>query len=263
MSVLNDLIRIKTSIGEDDIIKMLDEILIYEKLSVNENFRDLKSSEIARSKCPLLAGFVDENPYERILGDLVANIYLQIEGYIPDILTTWVVDRTPKEQKQFEILQAGIAHVEYNDLAEYDHEEMKDHVVAVFTEENQGTIMAAVIVRSHDGYEMYHGSYIVDEENQIMAKTIDPVIVKGHKGVLVMEIYSMLGNNAYPFATYSNKENTYFVMISLDGTLFLMHGDNVAVEYRIPKEDHNKLNIAKKKPEDYAKAVVSIIESVV
>lgn len=262
MSVLNDLIRIKTSRQEDDLVKMLEEIPVYEKLSVNEQFRDLKTSEITRAKCPLLAGFVDEHPYELILGDLIANIYLQIEDYIPHLLMK-TVERTPKQQKQFEILQKGIANVEYKELIEYDHETMAEHVTAVFTNRRKGAVIAVIIVRVQNGYEMYHGSYVLDENSRITVKTLSPVMTKGKKGVLVMEIYSMLGNNAHPFARYTNEKESYDVMIGLDGKLYLIKDDGESIEHKISHEEHNRLNMAKKKIEKYAEEVIAIIESVV
>lgn len=262
MSILNDLIRIKTSAQEDDLIKMLDEVPIYEKLSVNKQFRDLKSSKVTRTKCPLLAAFADNKPYETLLADLVTNIYLQIEGRIPDIFNA-VIERTPKQQKQFEILQKGIACVTYYSLTQYKHETMSDRVVAVFTEKNKGIVTAVIIVRCQDGYEMYHGSYAISETERINTTIIDPVVVKGNKGVFTMDTYSMLGNNGYRFGRYSNNNIFYDVMISMDEELFLMEDENIVVQYKIPYEEKNMLNIAKKEPEDFAKTVLSIIESVV
>lgn len=262
MSILNDLIRIKTSAQEDDLIKMLDEIPVYEKLSVNEQFKDLKSSEIARRKCPMLAAFVDGKIYETILADLVANIYLQIEGNIPGILNT-VLQKTPKQQKQFEILQTGIARVRYWDLAEYNHELMMTNMVAVFTKKEGSIVTAAIIVRSSSGYEMYHGSYTVNGNNEPDVDEIKPVIVRGEKGSFIMNTYSVLGNNGYRFGTYSNERISYDVMIGPDGDLFLMAGKQTAANYMIPYEERNALNIAKKDPADFARVILSIIESVV
>ena len=48
MSILDDLIRVKTNQQDDDLLKMLDEIPVYEKLSVDEKLKDLKNSEICR-----------------------------------------------------------------------------------------------------------------------------------------------------------------------------------------------------------------------
>lgn len=52
MGVLDDLIKIKSVKQEDDLLKLLDEISIYEKLSANEAFKDLKTSKITREKMP-------------------------------------------------------------------------------------------------------------------------------------------------------------------------------------------------------------------
>ena len=95
MGVLDDLIKIKKVKKTDDLLKMIDEVSVYEKLAIDENLKDLSTSAITRAKCPLLAAFIDGKYYETILAELVSNIYLQIEGRIPDILFR-VVNRDRK-----------------------------------------------------------------------------------------------------------------------------------------------------------------------
>lgn len=261
MSALNDLIRIKTSKQEDDLLKMLDEIPVYEKLSADEKLRDLTKSEVTRKKCPLLAAFADGKLYETILAELVSNIYLQIEGNIPNILIT-ATDKTPKQQKQMEILQNGIVRVEYRDLTEYDHESMKDLLAAVFTKNIQDAVTAVLIVRESRGYKMYHGTYTAKDANKSDKSVSTPLIVKGKHGVFIMNSYSVLGNNGYRFGSYKDQYATYDVMIGPDGILYLINGDSV-IPYSIPTHEQNILNMAKKDPQEFAEMVTSIIESVV
>lgn len=260
MDILGDLIKIKQNVKSNDLITMLDELSIYEKLSVNEKFRDLKSSEIARSKCPMLARFVDDQPYELILGELIANVYLHIEGEIPDLLRT-IVERTPKQRKQFEILQKGIAHVCYKMLTEYDHETMADYVEAVFTNRKKGSTTVAIIVKNANMYEMYHGIIVANNVSHTSITGIEPIMARGKRGIFVMNTYSMLGNNGYPFGKYSNSENSYEIMIGPDGQLFFLQDGQIAMERTIPKQKQNSLNMAKTDVNNFAKEVVSLIES--
>lgn len=262
MSVLNDLIRIKTNKQEDDLLKMIDEIPVYEKLSVDEKLKDLKTSAITRAKCPMLAGFIDGNLYETLLADLVSNVYLQIEGHIPHILLS-AAERSLKQQKQMEVLQKGIARIHYRDLIEYDHKIMKKLVAAVFTKQDQSVTTAAVIVKEPDGYTMYHGTYDSANKGNANMGMYKPLIVRGQSGVFTMNTYSVLGNNAYRFGSYMNDKFQYDVMIGLHNELYLMNGDITVSVHHIGWEDHNALNMAKKDPKAFAETITSIIESVV
>lgn len=263
MSILDDLIRVKTNQQDDDLLKMLDEIPVYEKLSVDEKLKDLKNSEITRAKCPLLAGFIDGNLYETVLADLVSNVYIQVEGHAPAVLET-AAEKTLKQQRQFEILQKGVAHVEYLGLEHYDHEIMKDMVTAVFTKEYDSTVTAVIIIKEPDGYTMYHGTYANDKRENVSADTgiNNPIIVKGQHGIFTMNTYSILGNNGYRFGCYAMSNIAYDVMIGPNGLLYLLAGD-LPVIHEIPWEDRNSLNLVKKDPKEFAAVVTGIIESVV
>lgn len=261
MNILDNLIRIKNCKQEDDLLKILDEIPVYEKLSVDENLKDLTKSEITRMKCPLLAGFVDGNLYETLLADLAANVYLEIEGAIPPVLMP-VLDQSKKRKKQMEVLQSGIVHVSYRELLTYDHEEMKDQVSAVFTKPNENGTTMAIIIKKADEYVMFHGTYAVNETNNEIYYNPEPQILKTEQGVFSMDSYSVLGNNGYPFGRYTNKGTSYSVMIGPDSVLYLLNGSETK-EYQISGEEKNHLNIVKKDPKKFAEAVTEIVERVV
>lgn len=262
MSVLNDLIRIKTSAQEDDLLKMLDEISIYEKLSVDETLKDLTKSEITRTKCPLLAAFTDGELYAIILAELAANIYMQIEEHIPEVISA-AAEISLKQQRQMEILQKSIAQVEYRDLLEYDHESMKNRLAAVFTKTFQDVVTAVLIVKDTGGYKMYHGTYETTEVGKCTVSQSTPIIVKGKKGIFTMKSYSVLGNNGYRFGSYKTADISCDVMIGPDGELYLMNGNVTMLTYPIPYEERNMLNMSKKDAWKFAETVTSVVESVV
>lgn len=263
MGVLDDLIKIKTDRQEDDLLKMLDEIPVYEKLSVDEKLRDLKTSAVTRTKCPLLAGFIDGNIYETTLAGLVSNIYLQIEGQIPDVLLSSVI-MTPRQQKQMEILQRGIVHVEYRDITEYNHSRFEEYIAAVFTKQTQDITTVAIIIKDSGRYIMFHGSYSANIANKSIQDAVSSQLnIKGEHGIFSMNSYSVLGNNGYRFGTYNTDQAAYDVMISPDGEMFLMSGNIVAAAHMIPSEERNELNFVKKDPKAFAETVTHIVESVV
>lgn len=261
MGVLDDLIKIKTAKQEDDLLKLLDEIPVYEKLSVDPMLADLKNSDITRKRCPLLAGFKDGNLYETLLADLAANVYLQIENRIPDVLMN-EVGLSEKQEKQKEVLKNGISRIEYRDIMEYDHDEMGKLVAAVFTKREGLICTVAIVVKIPDGYVMYHGCYTTDteEENNVIMK--HPIIVRGAGGIFSMNNYSMLGNNAYRFGTYSYDSGTYDVMLGMEGELYLMNGEQPIV-YKLPHALMNRIYMAKSDPYLFAEAITNALESVV
>lgn len=260
MSVLDDLIKIKTAKQEDDLLKLLDEIPVYEKLSVDETLADLKNSDVTRKRCPLLAGFKDGKLYETLLADLAANVYLQIENRIPDVLMN-AATFNAKQEKQKEVLKHGITHVEYRDIVEYDHDEIGSLVAGVFTKREGTACTIAIVVKMPDGYVMYHGCYISDTVEKDSTVKNNPIIIRGSKGIFTMNNYSMLGNNAYRFGTYSCANGTYDIMLGMEGELYMMNGDQPIV-YELPRALMNRIHMAKSDPQLFAEAITNALESV-
>lgn len=264
MSVLDDLIQIKKMSQKDDLIKILEEVDTYEKLSADKALRDLSTSEITRKKCPLLAGMADGNAYEQILGDLAANVYLQVEGRIPEILRHGE-EMKEKQKRQLSILQSSVVEVEYSDLSLYVHASMKDQVVAVFTSKcpHTSSAIAVIIVKTDFSYIMYHGIYETDiTESDAKVGALSPVQIKGKKGILTLYTYSMLGNNAYPFAQYADEKGAYQVMLSLDGVLYLIKDGDVSFEHVLTLEEKNELAAAKEAKTTFSEAVLGLIENI-
>lgn len=261
MGALDDLIKIKKTKSDDDLIKLLDEISVYEKLSVDKRFRDLKQSEVARKRCPLLAGFADGKLYETILADLASNVFLQIEGNIPDVLLI-AMEQSEKRRRQMDILKTGITRVIYEELTEYDHESMAKLVVAVFTKQYEGASLAVIITKAATGYVMYHGSYVTDEQDQTADVPCPPVAAKGSRGLFTMRTYSILGNNGYWFGKYRTDGHTYEVMIGPDGVLYMREQGRV-LAFELHPEELNSMRLAKGDPDQFAVAVTEIIERTV
>ena len=261
MGALDDLIKIKTSKQDDDLIKVIEEISIYEKLSVDKKLRDLKTSEVTRKKCPLLAGFVDGNLYEMMLMDLMANVYLQIEGSVPEVLNG-ITEQSEKKQKQISILQAGITRVTYRDLTEYDHESMAKLVSAVFVNRVGTAATAVIITKSASGFVMYHGAYTTSADEQPIGMAYEPIAVTGIRGSFTLFSYSVLGNNGYRFGKYQSADASYDVMLSPEGMLYLIDGTR-ALPFALEWAARSELVREKGDPKSFAAEMVKIIEGLV
>ena len=262
MGVLDDLIKIKQMAKEDDLLKLLDELDRYEKLSKEESLKDLHTSEITRKKCPLLAALADGNSYERILGELSANVCQQVENAVPEILQN-ALELTEKQKRQRDVLKQSIIQVEYRDLSLYAHAAMKDQVLAVFVSKDARAqaATAVIIIKSDSGYTMYHGIYETGTGKEATHQsTLPPVTARGEKGTFTLSSYSVLGNNAYPFGIYRTDGAFYKVMLSLEGVLYLERS-NTLERYVLTLEEKNRLMSAKKMEQEFADAVLSLIES--
>lgn len=261
MGALDDLIKIKTSKQDDDLIKVIEEISIYEKLSVDKKLRDLKTSEVTRKKCPLLAGFMDGNLYEMVLMDLMANVYLQIEGSVPEVLNG-ITEQSEKKQKQISILQAGITRVTYRDLTEYDHESMAKLVSAVFVNRVGTAATAVIITKSASGFVMYHGAYTTSADEQPIGMAYEPIAVTGTRGSFTLFSYSVLGNNGYRFGKYQSADASYDVMLSPEGMLYLIDGTRT-LPFALEWAARGELVREKGDPKSFAAEMVKIIEGLV
>lgn len=192
---------------------------------------------------------------------MAADIYRQIEGQVPDVINI-TEDIGKKRQRQREVLKAGIVQIEYQSIIDYNHEEMQPFVIAVYTKEFQALTVACLIVKLDGRYIMYHGSY-ESQSGVVSAETMcRPLNVRTDHGYLILNTYSVLGNNGYPFAVYMTNGDSYQVMIDPSGLLYLL-GETETKVYELSHADQNTINTAKKDANLFASAVGSVIERVI
>ena len=138
MSSIETLIRIKKQAQTDDLVRLLDEVADYEKLSKAEAFRDLRTSEVAKKKLPLLAGAYAGEEYSLALLTLAGHVVSHLEGAVPRVLTEPMENLTSRQIVRMELMQKQIIQVTYDSLNTYVHDEEKEHVVAVYTSRRDG-----------------------------------------------------------------------------------------------------------------------------
>lgn len=263
MSALDTLIKVKKSATTDDLLRFLDELILYEKLAKAETFRDLKTSAVAQKKLPLLSGIYTGDIYSLAICEIVCNIISHLDETIPEIIQEPVVDLSPKELRRLEILRKSVITSVYYSLNEYNHDIMKDHVVAVFTgdkgkQKQQAAIL--IVVKDQNMYQIFQGFYTMDKETDSDSYRIEPYIYRDHDMILSITTYSMQGNNAYAFGELTTGSGQYSVMMPTCDTLWLLKQDeNEKIVIKLTMEEINALNLAKLEIETFSKCIMDII----
>ena len=260
MSALETLIKVKKQCQNDDLIRILDEVTIYEKLSKSKTLRDLKTAQATRKKCPLLASAYDGDLYALSLMTLAGHIVAHLESVVPSVLIQPKQDLSPRELHRLEIMQDQIISVTYAPLREYDHNTMESNVIAVYTSEQENATAILIIVRVHSTYSIYQGYY--NEQNGCDVIAQQPYVETRKNGSLCITRYSIQGNNAFPFGTYRTVNHTYSVMLPDHETLWVFEDMNHPQEIHLSLGDRNQLAFAKQHVETFASALLDILERV-
>lgn len=263
MSSIETLIRIKKQAQTDDLVRLLDEVADYEKLSKAKAFRDLRTSEVAKKKLPLLAGAYAGEEYSLALLTLAGHVVSHLEGAVPRVLTEPMENLTSRQIIRMELMQKQIIQVTYDSLNTYVHDEEKEHVVAVYTSRRDGGQMAAlIVVREGNRYRIYQGYYTEGKEEKAVSELPKQEPYVGEQGDcrVAVNTYSVQGNNGYPFGTVRIKDRLYSIMQPSFDCLWLISESGETTEIRLSMEERNSLNMGKAQVETFADALASIIE---
>lgn len=261
MSALDTLIKVKKQLRNDDLIRILDEVTIYEKLSKSKALRDIKTASATRKKCPLLAAAYDGDLYALALTIVAGHIIAHLEQTILPIFIEAQLGLSPRERHRLEIMQNQIIPVTYASLMEYDHKTMESNVLAVYATEQETETSIVIIVRNKNEYVFYQG-YFDKKEDLEVSDTNQPYVETREHGSLCIAQYSIQGNNAFPFATYQRGSKTYSVMLPNHETLWVFEDIEHPQEVHLSLGERNQLGFAKQHVETFASAILDILERV-
>lgn len=259
MSVIDTLIKVKKQTKTDDVINIMDELIAYEKLSKVEAFRDLKTSKVAQQKLPLLSGIYRGDLYSLALVEIVENILIHLDEQIPEVLTNRTEEMDKKEEKRLKILENHIVHVMYRSLNEYDHELMEEHVVAVFIKEEKSQNAIVIIIKENDQYEFFQGYYQETNAKEQKNDKLKPFVYTDGEVSLTITTYSILGNQAYPFAVFTTQKGSYDVLIPNYDELWLMKDSKTYQAISLTMGQRNELNNIKTDIQQYAEYLTDLI----
>lgn len=259
MPAIDMLIKIKKQANTDDLIILMDEVVLYEKLSKVEAFRDLKTSKTAAKKLPLLSAAHKGDIYCMTMLELVREIITYMTGTAPPItIVQEKTELTAREEKMKKVMERSIVQVRYHNLEEYRHDTMKDFVVAVFSETVDTKKSILIVVRKDNYYNIYQGHYS-EREDEVGAVTEKPYVYIDDPYVLSIKTYSILGNNAYPFAVFNSPSGTYSVMFPRHDEIWLTSEDGQQTSIYLSEEEITEIGMKKVTVHSFAKCLMDII----
>lgn len=266
MSVIENLIQIKKQSTNDDIVKMMDEVADYEKLSRSELFRDLTTSKVAQKKLPLLAKAYAGDLYALSLSTLAGHIIAHLEDRIPEVLEKPMETLSERDMKRMELMNKSLIPVFYRGLLEYD-DSMEDQVVAIYSSERPNGSVALMIivrdkdiVRDEDTYNVYQGYYRPgkkEEQQYGSHQQLNVYDFEEEGDHFSFTTYSLLGNNRYPFGEIRLADGRRY-LVSMDYRALCLETEEKEKPIRISlrMEQRNTLNLCKTDPEKLGKTLL-------
>lgn len=217
MSVIDQLISIKKSSSNQDIISMIDEFITHEKLSRASSLGTIKDSPVLQKRLPMMYKAMSGDMYTTSLYILASNILTHLNVDIPEALKEYLNTLTPKKRQQLQIAQEHTLSIQYESLQAYNHLLDADHIVAIYTNEIVDSDRKSIVIVVHRErqYTIYQGTYAEgssSEETEDYVK-LEPYTFNGSDYQLIINSYSLQGNNSYFFAKLVYKHTTYHIMM--------------------------------------------------
>lgn len=252
MSALDTLIQMKTITKRDDLMRLFDEYMAWEKLSKRAAIN--WESDAVKRKLPLLTKAQAGDIYSQCLVKAMNHILTFMNLPVVEIIEEELPSK--KEQRKKEIIESTIVSVEYRSLWEYDPE--KDEVLQVLIEEGEPQTAILIIVRNRQGYLIYQGHY--QRQKSQCGRVLTP-FVQTEDGITIrVETYSPLGNNAYPFGTIIRGTNQYSIWMPTPTCLELYNEFGPAFTKELTEAEHAKLRLAQTSVKTFAAVLLNVIK---
>lgn len=279
MSMIDQLIQMKRAKKDNDIVAMLDEFTLYDKLSDIKALGDIDNSPALQKKLPHLTKLIKGDFYNLSLAIVARDILTHLNYEIPSAIYNHMADIPERTKKRLTLVGDSTVQAEYRELREYHQETNKNKVIGVYTNnvEDSDMVRIIIIVNQRDEiYTIYQGSYEeidgeVCEKESRMNQQISSYIEKVKHGTIIIPNYSIQGNNSYPFAQYKNQEGFYYISIpdrkhlalSKDAPAYwdVSKGEIIGEVENITltTKEINKLGIDRQEIERFAQTIARII----
>lgn len=273
MSLIDQLISIKKATSGNDILAMMDEFILYERLSRSSALGDLETSPVLQKRLPLIHKAISDNIYELSLFIMAGNIINHLTGETPEHINEHMMKVPELTKKRLQLAQENTLSVRYYDLTDYHHALYEDQVVAVYTNVIEPTTSVIIITYTNNAYNIFQGSFY-DLDNEVDKETkeekvfvvLEDYIFSTQTHSISIETYSAQGNNGYPFGTYDNKESIRYLMLPDDFTLWILPSQHLTkvkpdeiTKIPLTVEEVNRLTMSKHTTERFAMAISAIL----
>lgn len=229
MSLIDQLISIKKTSSSDDILTMMDEFILYGRLSRSSALGNINESPVLQKRLPLIYKAVQENIYELSLFFMSATIMQHLTGEIPDHILNHMSIVSDIVRQRLTIAQASTMSVEYHELSQYSHALYEEYVVAVYTNDIGPVTNILIITHHNKMYNIFQGHYTAPTEDElevvqndiVTSVNLEPLVRDINGAILSLETYSAQGNNGYFFASYIKDGISKYLMLPDNNTLWL------------------------------------------
>lgn len=276
MSLIDQLIQMKKSEKENDIIKMIDEFTLYNKLSSVKALGGIEDSPAMQKKLPYMTKFIEGNFYQLSLAITAIHILTHLEYNLPPTIQEKIENIPERTKKQLTLVSKSSVQPTFQELMQYDHKTESDFVVGVYTKEvNNETKIIIITNPSGNRYVIYQGDYIETEDKELRARNKSTLkhkdyLTKLNKGTLSIGNYSMAGNNHYPFAEYNREGIIYYLSIPNQDIIRLStrpslawspdKKENTKTEcIHLTHEEKNRMGLSRQNIDKFADVVADII----
>lgn len=266
MSIIDQIISIKKAASSQDLLTMIDEFILYGRLSRSSALGTLGDSPVLEKRLPLLTNVANGDMYATSLYLIACDIMIHLLGALPEHLHGLAGEMSAKQKQRLTIAQENTAKVNYLELFQYQTELHAEHVVAVYEHQYPEHTSIIIITHAHKTYDVFQGVYTPseDEESDEIDIRPKPIVVTKNNMVFTMDGYSTQGNNAYYFATVTLGEAVRHLMLLDEDTLVVSaNKQGFTTPDKLPikllPEEKNKMAMVIHSPEDFAHAILDII----
>lgn len=278
MSMIEQLIQMKKAKKNNDIVNMLNEFTLYDKLSDIKALGDLETSTALQKRLPHLAKLVEGDFYNLSLATVARDVLTHLNYEIPSDIYSHMAEIPERTKKRMVLVGDTTVNAEYRELESFHSETNKENVIGVYTNNIEDSDMVRIIIivdHSDERYTIYQGSY-EEVEGQVLeaeSKTshhIEGYSEKTNRGTIRIGNYSIQGNNAYPFAEYVTHEGAHYISIpdsrhiSITKTIpyWDFERDEVVGSEEmisLTTKEINELSMSRQEIEKFAKSIANII----
>ena len=271
-SIIDQLIHIKELSSSSDIITMMDEFVLYGRLSRSTALGNISDSPVLQKRLPLITKAVQGAIYELSLLVVASDIIQHLTGSIPDHIQAHLDDIPERTRRQLVAAQNGTLRVHYEVITAYHHESQENDVIAVYTNKQDTHTSVLIITHNMDRYTIYQGRFDNEDGDDApdTIEAIDPTKTYIHKSEtheIHLDTYSNQGNNGYFFAQLHMDGLICHMMIPTPKTLWLSASPHIKqlldpqglIEIQLNQAEINTLNMSKHSVEAFTTTLSKII----
>lgn len=203
MDLIKQLIAVKKTNNKSEIFeKIIDEFLIYEKLSKSPKFQNIYESEVTQKRIPTIWSALNGDNTKWWIFTNVLSIVTELRASEYDVFRDLDQNLTTKQKKQQEILgKVNNLDFQYRDLSSLPSLELleNENISKFYLTEKQRIV---IITIDENKVIAYHG--LIPETTEVVKEQdfeVKPFVYEEKGHTISIESISTQGNNDYTIGT--------------------------------------------------------------